>query len=354
MTTNQDIGIVGLGAMGLGMAQSLRRAGYRVHACDVRPEAAQAFAAEGGVACATPAEAAAACDVLISAVVNAAQTEAVLFGDRRRRDGAEARQRVRDVLDRRSELVDRARSATRRARPAVPRRADVRRRREGRGRPDDDDDRRPARGVRKGRRRARCDGRQGLPARRPRRQRQQGQDHQPAAGRRAHRRRRRGDGARPARRRRPGRAVRGHHAQRRQQLDVREPHGPRAGGRLHAAVGGRHLRQGPRARARHRARDQVPAAAATTAHQMFMQASTAGFAARGRLGGDQDLPGHRVAGCAGNEGRADAGTSDALRPRSSGCRRAGSARSARVRTRWRRAARAAARSRSRDSPRAAR
>jgi 3-hydroxyisobutyrate dehydrogenase len=79
--TNQDIGIVGLGAMGLGMAQSLRRAGYRVRACDVRPQAARDFAAQGGTACATPAEAAQGCDVLVSAVVNAAQTEAVLFGD---------------------------------------------------------------------------------------------------------------------------------------------------------------------------------------------------------------------------------------------------------------------------------
>jgi 3-hydroxyisobutyrate dehydrogenase len=81
MTTGQDIGIVGLGAMGLGMAQSLRRAGYRVRACDVRPQAARDFAAQGGTACATPAEAAQGCDVLVSAVVNAAQTEAVLFGD---------------------------------------------------------------------------------------------------------------------------------------------------------------------------------------------------------------------------------------------------------------------------------
>ena len=32
----QDIGVIGLGAMGLGMANSLRRAGYRVYACDVR------------------------------------------------------------------------------------------------------------------------------------------------------------------------------------------------------------------------------------------------------------------------------------------------------------------------------
>ena len=38
----QDIGIIGLGAMGKGMAASLCRAGYQVHVCDLRPEAAQA------------------------------------------------------------------------------------------------------------------------------------------------------------------------------------------------------------------------------------------------------------------------------------------------------------------------
>jgi 3-hydroxyisobutyrate dehydrogenase len=78
--TAQHIGLIGLGAMGRGMAGSLRRAGYTVHVCDVRPEAAQAFAADGGVACATPAELAAHCEVIVSVVVNAAQTEAVLFG----------------------------------------------------------------------------------------------------------------------------------------------------------------------------------------------------------------------------------------------------------------------------------
>lgn len=76
----QNIGVIGLGAMGRGMAASLRRAGYLVHVCDVRLDAAQAFAAEGGVACASPAELAAQCEVLVSVVVNAAQTEAVLFG----------------------------------------------------------------------------------------------------------------------------------------------------------------------------------------------------------------------------------------------------------------------------------
>ena len=75
------IGVIGLGAMGKGMASSLRRAGYNVHVCDVRLEAAQAFAVDGGVACANPAELAANCDILVSVVVNAEQTEAVLFGE---------------------------------------------------------------------------------------------------------------------------------------------------------------------------------------------------------------------------------------------------------------------------------
>jgi 3-hydroxyisobutyrate dehydrogenase len=80
-STGKNIGVVGLGAMGRGMAASLRRAGWNVHVCDVRLEATQAFAAEGGVACATPAEMAGQCDIVISVVVNAEQTEAVLFGD---------------------------------------------------------------------------------------------------------------------------------------------------------------------------------------------------------------------------------------------------------------------------------
>jgi len=74
------VGVIGLGAMGSGMAASLRRAGHEVHVCDVRHEVARTFAADGGVACATPAELARACPVVISVVVNAAQTEEVLFG----------------------------------------------------------------------------------------------------------------------------------------------------------------------------------------------------------------------------------------------------------------------------------
>jgi L-threonate 2-dehydrogenase len=73
-------GVIGLGAMGGGMAQSLRRAGYPVQVFDVRGEVATAFAAQGGRACTSIAELGAACEVVVSVVVNAAQTEAVLFG----------------------------------------------------------------------------------------------------------------------------------------------------------------------------------------------------------------------------------------------------------------------------------
>ncbi len=75
------VGLIGLGAMGSGMAQSLRRAGHTVHVFDVRREVAAAFAKDGGVAHHTLASLGAACDVIVSVVVNAAQTESVLFGD---------------------------------------------------------------------------------------------------------------------------------------------------------------------------------------------------------------------------------------------------------------------------------
>jgi L-threonate 2-dehydrogenase len=77
---SRNVGVVGLGAMGLGVARSLLRAGFKVHACDVRAQALEAFAAEGGIACATPAELGSQCEVVVTVVVNAAQTEAVLFG----------------------------------------------------------------------------------------------------------------------------------------------------------------------------------------------------------------------------------------------------------------------------------
>jgi L-threonate 2-dehydrogenase len=86
--------LIGLGAMGMGMAMSLRRAGYSVHVFDLRREVAESFAAEGGVAYDSPADVAAACEVVVSVVVNAAQTEAVLFGE----GGAAAAMRTGSVF----------------------------------------------------------------------------------------------------------------------------------------------------------------------------------------------------------------------------------------------------------------
>ncbi|NCU93120.1 MAG: NAD(P)-dependent oxidoreductase, partial [Burkholderiaceae bacterium] len=74
MTNNaknsSSIGLIGLGAMGLGMASSLRRSGYALNVCDVRFEAAENFALAGGKAYKTPAELAKVSDIIISVVVN--------------------------------------------------------------------------------------------------------------------------------------------------------------------------------------------------------------------------------------------------------------------------------------------
>jgi putative dehydrogenase len=79
--SGRRVGVIGLGAMGAGMAGSLRRAGCDLFVCDVRDGVAAKFAAQGGTAAASPAELASQCDVVVSVVVNAAQTDSVLFGD---------------------------------------------------------------------------------------------------------------------------------------------------------------------------------------------------------------------------------------------------------------------------------
>jgi 3-hydroxyisobutyrate dehydrogenase len=75
------VGVIGLGAMGMGVAQSLVRGGLDVHVFDIRPDAVQKIVDAGGQGHATPAELAAQVDAILILVVNAAQTEAVLFGE---------------------------------------------------------------------------------------------------------------------------------------------------------------------------------------------------------------------------------------------------------------------------------
>jgi L-threonate 2-dehydrogenase len=74
------IAVIGLGSMGYGMAISLKRAGFDVAGCDVSVEAVARFVAEGGKGGKTPAEAAQGADIVVSVVVNGAQTETILFG----------------------------------------------------------------------------------------------------------------------------------------------------------------------------------------------------------------------------------------------------------------------------------
>jgi L-threonate 2-dehydrogenase len=76
-----NVGLIGLGAMGAGMAGSLRRNGYNVHVYDIRPEAVTGFTAGGGIACASAQAVASSCPIVVSVLVNAAQTEHLLFGE---------------------------------------------------------------------------------------------------------------------------------------------------------------------------------------------------------------------------------------------------------------------------------
>lgn len=80
-TGTTTLGVIGLGSMGFGAAVSALRRGLPVWGLDLRAEARERFAAEGGRATDSLAELAAACDVVQLLVVNAAQTEALLFGD---------------------------------------------------------------------------------------------------------------------------------------------------------------------------------------------------------------------------------------------------------------------------------
>lgn len=79
--SSHSVGVIGLGSMGGGVAKSLLRAGLSLRVCELRPAVRQTFVDAGAIACASPSELAAACDVIIVLVVSAEQTEAVLFGD---------------------------------------------------------------------------------------------------------------------------------------------------------------------------------------------------------------------------------------------------------------------------------
>ena len=76
----KKIAVFGLGAMGYGIASSILRAGHTTHGFDVVPEQVTRFQANGGSAGALN-DVAGSLDAVAVVVLNAAQTEAVLFGD---------------------------------------------------------------------------------------------------------------------------------------------------------------------------------------------------------------------------------------------------------------------------------
>ena len=75
------VGVIGLGTMGMGAALNLLRKGHTVTGCETREAGRAEFAAAGGAAVASPVEFPADLEAIVVFVVNAAQTEAVLFGE---------------------------------------------------------------------------------------------------------------------------------------------------------------------------------------------------------------------------------------------------------------------------------
>jgi len=76
----QKVAVIGLGSMGYGIAQSALRAGHTTWGFDINPDAQSRFQSEGGSS-GELATIAADLDAVAVVVLNAQQTESVLFGD---------------------------------------------------------------------------------------------------------------------------------------------------------------------------------------------------------------------------------------------------------------------------------
>jgi 3-hydroxyisobutyrate dehydrogenase-like beta-hydroxyacid dehydrogenase len=74
------VGVIGLGTMGMGAALNLLRKGHEVTGCELREAVRAEFAAAGGATVASPDALPGDLDAVVVFVINAAQTEQVLFG----------------------------------------------------------------------------------------------------------------------------------------------------------------------------------------------------------------------------------------------------------------------------------
>lgn len=81
VTKARCLGVIGLGTMGYGAAISAQRRGFSTLGLDISPANIKRFTDTGGQVASDIASLTAECDAFLILVVNAAQTEAVLFGD---------------------------------------------------------------------------------------------------------------------------------------------------------------------------------------------------------------------------------------------------------------------------------
>lgn len=87
-------GVIGLGSMGLGMAQSMVKRGIKVSGFDINSAAVAKLVEAGGSSASSLIEVAKGADVLLVVVVNAAQTDMVLFGE----NGAAAAMKTGSII----------------------------------------------------------------------------------------------------------------------------------------------------------------------------------------------------------------------------------------------------------------
>ena len=93
-STQQSVGLVGLGVMGKGVAQNLIKNGYQVIGRDINAESLKWLESIGGKAASQASDVSQSCDVVISFVVNDVQTDTLLFGP----DGLAATMRPGSVI----------------------------------------------------------------------------------------------------------------------------------------------------------------------------------------------------------------------------------------------------------------
>lgn len=76
-----NVGFVGIGNMGFGMAENILKAGYTVSAYDLNPTTLERFQAIDGRVCKSNAELAASSDVIFVMTMNGQQAESAMFGE---------------------------------------------------------------------------------------------------------------------------------------------------------------------------------------------------------------------------------------------------------------------------------